>query len=114
MENYSHDLDAAFHALADPTRRAVVSRLMRGPAPVGELAQPFGMGLPSFLKHLKILEESGLIVSRKEGRVRTCEARAEKLEALERWFDEQRAVWESRYEKLDTLLLSLRGEKDDI
>ncbi len=114
MENYSHDLDTAFHALSDPTRRAVVSRLMRGPAPVKELAQPFGMGLPSFLKHLKILEESGLIISSKEGRVRTCEVRAERLTALERWFDEQRAIWESRYEKLDGLLMNLRGEKDEL
>lgn len=112
MENYSHSLDAAFHALSDPTRRAVVSRLMQGPAPVKELAQPFGMGLPSFLKHLKVLEESGLIISRKEGRVRMCEARADRLEAIERWFDEQRAMWESRYAKLDTLLMNLRGETD--
>ena len=113
MENYSHGLDTAFHALADPTRRAVVSRLMRGPAPVKELARPFAMGLPSFLKHLKILEESGLVVSRKEGRVRTCEVRADRLAAVERWFDEQRAVWASRYGNLDNLLMSLGGEKDE-
>ena len=110
MENYSTILDTTFHALSDPTRRMVVSRLMRGPAPVKELAKPFEMGLPSFLKHLKILEDSGLIASRKEGRVRTCEVRADRLEAIERWFDEQRAIWESRYGKLDNLLMSLGGE----
>ena len=110
MENYSTILDSTFHALSDPTRRMVVSRLMRGPAPVKELAKPFEMGLPSFLKHLKILEDSGLITSRKEGRVRTCEVRADRLEAIERWFDEQRAIWESRYRNLDNLLMNLRGE----
>ena len=114
MENYSASLDIAFHALSDPTRRAVMSKLMRGPAPVKELARPFEMGLPSFLKHLKILEESGLIASRKEGRVRTCFARADRLEAVERWFDEQRAIWSSRYDNLDNLLMDLKGEKDEI
>ncbi len=113
MENYPNDLDAAFHALSDPTRRAVVSRLMLGSAPVTELAQPFGMGLPSFLKHLKILEESGLITTRKEGRVRTCEVRADRLTAIERWFDEQRAIWESRHRNLDNLLMNLSGDKDE-
>jgi len=110
MENHSTILDSTFHALSDPTRRMVVSRLMRGPAPVKELAKPFEMGLPSFLKHLKILEDSGLITSRKEGRVRTCEVRADRLEAIERWFDEQRAIWESRYRNLDNLLMNLGGE----
>lgn len=114
MENYSAaTLDAAFHALSDPTRRMVMSTLMRGPAPVKELAKPFEMGLPSFLKHLKILEESGLITSRKEGRVRTCEVRADRLAAVERWFEEQRAIWASRYDNLDNLLLSLNGENDE-
>ena len=114
MENYSTPLDAAFHALSDPTRRMVVSRLMHGPAPVKELARPFEMGLPSFLKHLKILEESGLITSRKEGRVRTCEVRADRLAAMEKWFEEQRSIWASRYKNLDNLLSSLTGEKDEI
>ncbi len=114
MENYSAILDVTFQALSDPTRRTVMSRLMRGPAPVKELARPFEMGLPSFLKHLKILEESGLISSRKEGRVRTCYARADRLAAIERWFDEQRAIWDSRYKNLDNLLMDLSGEKDEI
>ena len=111
MENYSEVLTATFHALSDPTRRTVMSRLMRGPAPVKELAKPFEMGLPSFLKHLKILEESGLIATRKEGRVRTCHAQADRLAAIEGWFDEQRAIWQSRYQNLDNLLLNLSGEK---
>lgn len=106
-------LDAAFHALANPTRRAIVSRLLRGPAPTKELAEPFAMGLPSFLKHLKVLEESGLIRTHKEGRVRTCEVQMDQLVAAERWFAEQRELWESRYRNLDDLLARLSGEPDE-
>lgn len=109
MDNYT-DLDPVFHALADPTRRAVVQRLARGPAPVGELAAPFNMALPSFMKHLGVLETAGLISSAKAGRVRTCALNREKFAAAERWFDEQRAIWESRYSNLDELLTTLKGE----
>jgi DNA-binding transcriptional ArsR family regulator len=100
MENYSASLDTAFHALSDPTRRAVVSRLMRGPAPVKELAAPFDMGLPSFMKHLRVLEASGLIRSEKVGRVRTCHMRAAQLVAAETWLAEQRALWEAGTDRL--------------
>jgi DNA-binding transcriptional ArsR family regulator len=97
MENY---LDAAFHALADPTRRAVISRLTRGPAPVKELAEPFAMGLPAFLKHLRILEADGLIRSEKVGRVRTCRVDAERLAAAESWLGEQRRQWQAQADRL--------------
>jgi DNA-binding transcriptional ArsR family regulator len=100
MENYSTSLDTAFHALSDPTRRAVVGRLMRGPAPVKELAKPFDMGLPSFMKHLKVLEASGLIRSEKVGRVRTCRVRTKQLTAAETWLSKQRALWETRTDRL--------------
>lgn len=100
MENYQSSLDAAFHALADPTRRAVVSRLTHGPAPVKELAEPFAMGLPSFLKHLRVLEKDGLISSQKVGRVRTCRVNAERLAAAESWLAEQRALWQARTDRL--------------
>ena len=99
MENY-HTLDAAFHALADPTRRAVVSRLTQGPASVKELAAPFDMGLPSFLKHLRVLEKDGLISSNKAGRVRTCRVNTERLAAAESWLSEQRALWQARADRL--------------
>lgn len=114
MENYS--LDTAFHALSDPTRRAVVSRLLRGPAPVKELAKPFGMGLPSFMKHLKVLETSGLIASEKLGRVRTCRVKTEQLAAAESWLSEQRALWEARADRLAEYVetqLSWSKENDD-
>lgn len=100
MDNFPMLLDTAFHALSDPTRRAVVGRLVHGPAPVKELAEPFGMGLPSFMKHLKVLEESGLISSAKVGRVRTCSIRMEPLTAAETWLSEQRALWQARTDRL--------------
>src|SRR3546814_6630374 len=100
MKNYQSPLDAAFHALADPTRRAVVSRLTKGPAPVKELAEPFDMGLPSFMKHLRVLEEGGLISSEKVGRVRTCRVKAERLAAAESWLSEQRTLWQARTDRL--------------
>jgi DNA-binding transcriptional ArsR family regulator len=100
MENYYSPLDAAFHALADPTRRAVVNRLVKGPAPVKELAAPFDMGLPSFMKHLRVLERDGLIVSQKVGRVRTCWVNTERLTAAESWLSEQRELWQARTDRL--------------
>jgi DNA-binding transcriptional ArsR family regulator len=113
MENYSPLLNNVFHALADPTRRSVVARLCRGPASIKDLAEPFGLGLPSFLKHIKVLESSGLIASKKLGRVRTCQLRRGNFTAAEKWFDQQRAVWQSRFENLDDLLTTLKGEKGE-
>ncbi|WP_163078600.1 ArsR/SmtB family transcription factor, partial [Acinetobacter baumannii] len=83
-------------ALADPTRRAVVGRLTQGPASVKELAEPFGMGLPAFMKHLGILEKDGLIRSEKVGRIRTCRVNTEGLAAAESWLAEQRRLWQAR------------------
>lgn len=100
MENHSAALDTAFHALADPTRRSVLKRLLAGPAPVKALAEPFPMGLPAFLKHLKVLEDSGLIRTSKEGRVRTCQLRPERLEDVSSWLAEQLTVWEGRTDRL--------------
>jgi DNA-binding transcriptional ArsR family regulator len=110
MAYQQHALDSVFHALADPTRRAVVQRLSRGTATVSELAEPFEMALPSFMKHLSVLERSNLIVSRKIGRVRTCEVKQENLAAAERWFEEQRNLWKNRYQNLDGLLAKLSGD----
>ena len=93
-------LDLAFHALADPTRRAVIGRLMQGPAPVSQLADPFKIGLPAFLKHLKVLEDSGWIRSEKRGRVRTCHVLPERLLAAEQWLAAQRTLWEERTDRL--------------
>jgi DNA-binding transcriptional ArsR family regulator len=111
MGNNHAALDSVFHALADPTRRAVIQRLGQGSATVSELAEPFEMALPSFVKHIAVLEASGLIGSKKIGRVRTCTLKPRKLAAAERWFGEQRALWEGRYNNLDNLLSGLSGEE---
>lgn len=101
-------LNRVFQALADPTRRAVLQRLGGGPAPMSELAQPFKMALPSFSQHLRVLENCGLVRSRKSGRVRTYELAPEPLQAAEHWISAQRVIWERRLDQLDTLLLTLK------
>jgi len=100
MANFDASLDGVFHALADPTRRAVLARLGRGPATVKELGKPFRMALPSFMKHLTVLEDSGLIGTQKVGRVRTCRIKPKRLAAAETWIVEQRTLWEERTDRL--------------
>jgi DNA-binding transcriptional ArsR family regulator len=97
-------LDAVFAALADPTRRSVVAALGRGPATVGELAQSASMTLPSFLKHVRFLERSGLVHTAKAGRVRTCTLDRGRLAVVDGWLAEQRAVWEQRTDRLEQFL----------
>lgn len=104
MAKYSEALDDVFVALADPTRREVIRRLGRGPASVGELAHPFPITLPSFMKHVRTLESSGLIRTAKSGRVRTCTLNRERLELLDGWLDEQRRIWEARTDRLEDLV----------
>jgi DNA-binding transcriptional ArsR family regulator len=95
------ELDGVLVALADPTRRAVLTRLGRGPATVGDLARPFPMTLPSFMKHVRTLETHGLIRTTKSGRVRTCELDRARLDVVAHWLDEQRRVWEARTDRLE-------------
>ena len=114
MTNKSIALNAAFHALSDPTRRAVVQRLSRGAATVSELAAPFDMALPSFVQHISVLEKSRLIATQKSGRVRTCSLQRDNFAMAERWFEELRAQWTGRYENLDNLLMILNGENDEV
>jgi DNA-binding transcriptional ArsR family regulator len=111
MPNQSAQLDRVFHALADPTRRAVLRRLSSGAAPVSELARPFDMALPSFTQHLNVLEGCGLVRSRKDGRVRTYQLALQPLKAAERWMVEQRSLWERRLDQLDNYLLELKEKK---
>ncbi len=108
MPNQSTRLDRIFHALGDPTRRAVLSRLSGGSVAVGELARPFAMALPSFTQHLRVLEDCGLVQSRKSGRVRTCRLVPQQMAAAEGWIAEQRAVWERRLDQLDDYLKELK------
>jgi len=111
MPNQSTHLDQVFQALADPTRRAVVQRLASGPAGVSELAQPFPMALPSFTQHLAVLEKSGLVHSRKQGRVRTYWLAPEPLEPAARWLTQQREQWERRLDQLDSYLSGLKEQQ---
>jgi len=97
-------LDLVFHALADPTRRSVVERLGRGPAATSVLAEPYPMALPSFVQHLDVLERSGLVTSRKVGRVRTYALVADRLDAAQTWLDAQRDLWNRRLDQLDAYL----------
>jgi DNA-binding transcriptional ArsR family regulator len=106
MPNQS-GLDAVgrvFHALADPTRRAIVERLVRRPAPVKALAEPLVMSLPAVMQHLKVLEEAGVIVTEKVGRVRSCRIEPKALRDAERWLSGQRTEWERQLDQLDDYL----------
>ncbi len=113
MENYSDLQNAVFKVLADPTRRAVVESLTHGPATVSDLARPFPLTLPTFMKHIDALEQAKLISTRKSGRVRTCTLNHAALAAAERWFERQRAVWAGRFDNLDGLLDQLESTKNE-
>lgn len=109
MTAISLKLDLAFQALANATRRAIVERLRHGPATVSELAEPFKMALPSFMQHLQVLETSGLIRSRKHGRVRTVHIRPAQLRHAAGWLAQQRSIWESRLDQLDAYLQDMEN-----
>jgi len=104
MLNYQPGLDRMFHALADPARRAMVEALAKAPASVSALAKPLAMSLPAALQHLQVLEESGLVRSQKEGRVRTCHIEARALRQAEQWIAARRAQWERRLDRLAAFL----------
>ena len=110
MLNYK--LDRAFGALADPARRAMVERLVAGPATVSELAKPLPMSLPAVMLHLKVLEESGLVTSRKTGRVRTCHIEPRMLSQAEQWVTERRQMWERGLDRLGAYLDQTKPENE--
>jgi DNA-binding transcriptional ArsR family regulator len=112
MPNQEVAFNQVFHALADPTRRAVIQRLSHGPSAVKELAAPFQMALPSFMQHLEVLSDCGLVRSSKSGRVRTYELEPQPLQELEGWLLAQRKVWEQRLDQLDSYLLHLKKESE--
>ena len=107
----NQELTHVFRALTDPTRRAVVERLIHGPAAVSELARPFKMALPSFVQHLGVLEDCGLVRSKKEGRVRTYALAPQPLKAAEHWLLAQRHEWERRLDALDDFLETLKEQQ---
>jgi DNA-binding transcriptional ArsR family regulator len=108
VEHYQERLNGLFQALADPTRRAVLRRLSRGPASISELAQPFEMALPSFMKHVRVLEQSGWICTRKQGRVRTCAIEKKAFAEADAWLSAQRALWEARTDRLERFVTASR------
>jgi DNA-binding transcriptional ArsR family regulator len=110
--NQEPSLDRVFQALADPTRRAMVERLTRGPASVSELAKPLPMSLPAVVQHLQVLEAGGLVRSEKVGRVRTCRIEPTALRAAENWLGARRTTWESRLDRLGDLLADDHKNKD--
>jgi DNA-binding transcriptional ArsR family regulator len=112
MLNQAIDLDRLFHALADPTRRAMVERLSRGPAPVSELARPLPMSLPAAMQHLGVLAAAGLVRSEKVGRVRTCAMEPQALSQVEQWINARRIEWEQRLDRLGEYLKTLENKGD--
>jgi DNA-binding transcriptional ArsR family regulator len=113
MENHDARLDQAFAALADPTRRAIVARLTRGAASVGELSEPFAIGLPTMLKHIRALERGGLIATEKTGRVRRCALVPEALRQTQDWLSAHIAAWEGRLDRLEAHLAYRRKDTTD-
>jgi DNA-binding transcriptional ArsR family regulator len=112
MTYHSSNLDTLFQSLADPTRRAILTRLAQGPASVTDLAAPFDMALPSFMAHLHKLQDGGLITSSKDGRVRTCALCPGALTPVRDWMAEQRLLWEGRLDRLEDYLATLPKGSD--
>jgi DNA-binding transcriptional ArsR family regulator len=104
----SDRLDATFLALADPTRRAILTRLVRGDASVTELAEPFDMSQPAISKHLKILERAGLVSRGRDAQRRPCKLEAKALEAVHAWLERYRQIWDANFERLDAVLVELQ------
>jgi DNA-binding transcriptional ArsR family regulator len=98
------EIGRVFHALGDPTRRAIVDKLVRGPQSVTKLAEPLGVTITAVSQHLQVLEEAGLVRTEKVGRVRTCSLASEGFDALHQWVKERRSVWENRLDRLGDLL----------
>ena len=102
-------LDATFAALADPTRRAILARLARGEASVGELAAPFDMSQPAISRHLKVLEDAGLVSSGQDAQRRPRKLEAAPLGEVWEWLEHYRKFWEARFSKMDDLLARLKA-----
>jgi DNA-binding transcriptional ArsR family regulator len=111
--NQADQLSTTFAALADPTRRAILARLARGEATVGELARPFELSLPAISKHLKVLQRAGLIEQGRQAQWRPCRLTPEPLRDVADWIVQYRRHWEERFDRLDTYLRELQEEQDD-
>ena len=112
MAKHDPNLDLLFHALSDPTRRMMLNRLAKGPAPVTELAGPSGFKLPTILRLLSVLQEAGLVATQKDGRVRSCAFQPSGLRPMTEWLEEQRKQWEGRLDRLDDYVTKLMKERE--
>lgn len=113
MAKYDSSLDVIFTALGDPTRRGILARLGQGPASVSELAEDYDISLPSFMGHLRKLEEAGLVTSEKQGRVRTCALNPEAMGPAKDWLEEQRTMWEARLDRFEDYVTTLMKERQN-
>lgn len=111
MDMTTAQLDATFAALADPTRRAIIARLARGEASVMELAEPFAMSQPAISRHIKVLENAGLISRGRDAQRRPCRLEAKALAEATDWLDEYRELWEVRFERMDALLEDMKATR---
>lgn len=111
MTNHQAPLDQRFQALADPTRRAILARLALGDASFSTVTEPFAMAKPTLLKHVQVLEASGLIVTEKRGRVRLCRLQPRALKEAEDWLHSQIRRWEQRLDQLDAYVIALHEEE---
>ncbi len=112
MVKYCTSLDSTFGALADPTRRAILASLMLGQASITELAKPHRMSLPAVMKHLRVLEHSGLVTQKKSGRTRHCQLAAEPLRNAEQWIAQYRIFWEGTFDSLERYLSQQQIKED--
>lgn len=110
MAKHDPDLSRLFHALADPTRRSILTRLAAEPARVSDLAGPTGLRLPTVMRHLAVLEEAGLIATAKDGRTRTCALVPDAMAPAQTWMNEQRAIWEGRLDRLEAFVTTMMKE----
>jgi DNA-binding transcriptional ArsR family regulator len=104
MPSRKVNVDRVFHALGDPTRRAIVEKLSQGPISVSRLAEPLAITLAAVVQHLQVLEACGLVQTEKTGRVRTCSLEPGGLSVAEKWIDDRRSMWEQRLDRLGDLL----------
>jgi len=112
MVKYFASLDSTFGALADPTRRAILATLMLGQASISELAKPYRMSLPAVMKHLRVLEQAGLVSQEKIGRTRRCQLAAKPLQDAEQWISQYRTFWEGTFDSLERFLKQPEDQSD--
>jgi DNA-binding transcriptional ArsR family regulator len=112
LVSHMANLDSVFHSLSDGTRRAVIAQLAAGPASIGDLARRHQMALPSFMKHIRVLEMSEMVASSKIGRVRTCQLCPDALNAAQGWLEKERRVWEARLNQLDSFVEKFAAEEN--